>query len=185
MKNTTRGLLVVAHPDDCVIFGWPIMKKYDAIEWRILYMTYDKEQPRGKEVEEFWKEQGVPVDFCGVKDDHVDLDCGKIVSFDKEQVRNKMLKLATGYDIVVTHGKNGEYGHPHHVFVNQTIRMIEAPQVYFSNGHDANLHIDGKTLGRQDLSKLPLHREVIEGFVHRYDGYYYCDVRAMYILNLQ
>ena len=183
MKNLIKGLLVVAHPDDCVIFGWPIMKKYDAIEWRILYMTYDKEQPRGKEVEEFWKEQGVPVDFCGVVDDHVDLDRGTIVSFDKDQVKRQILRLATGCDLVVTHGENGEYGHPHHVFVHQTIRMIDIPQVYFSNGNEANLRIDGKTLGEQDLSKLPLHREVIKGFVHRYNGFYHCDARALNILT--
>ena len=185
MTNTIKGLLVVAHPDDCVIFGWPIIKKYSEIKWKILYMTYDKKQARGNEIEKFWNDQGISVDFCGVIDDHVDLDGGTIVSFDKGQVREQILKLATGYDVVVTHGEDGEYGHPHHVFVNETIRMIDTPQIYFSNGHKANLFIDAKPLGEQDLSKLSLHKGVIEGFIHRYDGFYHCDKRAAEILEQQ
>ena len=185
MINSIKGLLVVAHPDDCVIFGWPIIKKYSGIEWRILYMTYDKEQPRGKEVEAFWEEEGIPVDFCGVIDNHIDLDRGTIVSFNKDQVEEKILHLSRGFDLVVTHGEHGEYGHPHHVFVHRVVSQIDVPKVYFSSGDHSNLYIDGKTLGRQDLSKLKLHREVIEGFTHRYDGFYRCDDSAMDILNQQ
>ena len=185
MTNTIKGLLVVVHPDDCVIFGWPIIKKYNGIQCKILYMTYNAEEPRGKEIKEFWNAHGISVDFCGVVDNHVDLDGGTIVSFDKGEVKEKLLKLAGGYDILVTHGEDGEYGHPHHVFVHQIIRMIDTPQIYFSDGHDANLLIDANGMGEQDLSKLPLHREVIEGFIHRYNGSYHCDSQAKGILQLQ
>jgi len=175
--------MVVAHPDDCVIFGWPIIKKYPTIVWEILYLTYDEEQPRGREIKNFWKSQGISVDFCGITDNHNDLDCNKIISFDKDTAKEKLLNKIKIYDLLVTHGDSGEYGHPHHIFVHNVLKQIDIPKIFFSNGHEANIHIDSLKLGDQDLSKLPLHRDVIEMFPHRYNGFYLCDQNTREILS--
>lgn len=175
MKNTVRALMVVAHPDDCVIFGWPFVKRYSNFDWKILYLTYDEEQPRGIEIKKFWRDEGIHVDFCGVYDDHIDLDSGKIVSFDKDTVEECLLTKSKGYDILLTHGHDGEYGHPHHIFVNRVLEKSIIPKIYFSKGDKANIHIDGRMFGEYELSRLPLHRGVISTFEYRYDGFYLCD----------
>jgi hypothetical protein len=183
MKNTIKALMVVAHPDDCVIFGWPIIKKYPTIAWQILYLTYDEEKPRGKEIKNFWKSQGISVDFCGIIDNHVDLDSGKIISFDENAAKKKLFNKITICDLLITHGDDGEYGHPHHIFVHNVLKQINITKIFFSNSGEANIHIDSSGLGDQDLSKLPLHRDVIEMFPYRYNGFYLCDQNTKEILS--
>ncbi len=172
MTRTIKAVMVVAHPDDCVIFGWPIIKKYQHLDWTILYMTYDKSTPRGIEISKFWQDENVSVDFCGVEDKEADLISKRIVSFNKLEVKKIIQDKVKQFDLVVTHNEDGEYGHPHHVFCHEVVNELDLPKVFFCNGHIANLHIDGNKLKQQDLSKLPLHREIIEGFEYRYDGFY-------------
>lgn len=183
MTNTTNALMVVAHPDDCVIFGWPIIKKYSTIVWKILYLTYDEAQPRGQEIKNFWKSQGIPVEFCGIIDNHIDVDSGSIISFDEDIAKEKLLNKIKVHDLLVTHGSGGEYGHPHHIFVHNILKQINIPKIFFSNGHEANIYINGLELGEQDLSRLPLHKGVIEMFPNRYDGFYLCDQGTKEILS--
>lgn len=176
--------MMVAHPDDCVIFGWPIIKRYKKLDWTILYMTYDRGTPRGDEIAKFWQAENVSVDFCGIEDNEADLTQEQIVSFDKDKVKQIIQSKVKKFDLIVTHGHDGEYGHPHHVFCHKTIDELDMPKVFFCNGNTANLHITD-VQEKQDLSKLPLHREVIEQFVYRYDGFYHCDKRAAEILRQQ
>lgn len=185
MNNTIRALMVVAHPDDCVIFGWPFIKRYSNFDWKILYLTYNEKHPRGNEIKNFWSDEGVSVDFCGVHDDHIDLDEGTIVSFNKDTVAEYLLTKLEGYDIFLTHGRDGEYGHPHHVFLNSVLKEYTTPKVFFSNGYEANLIIKHKDYKKQtqNLDILPLHREIIEAFTDRYDGFYLCDEASRKILN--
>ena len=166
--------MMVAHPDDCVIFGWPIVKQYKHLDWTILYMTYDRGTPRGDEIAKFWQDENVRVDFCGIEDNETDLIQKQIVSFDKDTVKQMIQIKVKQFDVVVTHGQDGEYGHPHHIFCHNTINELDMPKVFFCNGNTANLHITN-IQERQDLSKLPLHRKVIEGFEYRYDGFYKTD----------
>ena len=166
--------MMVAHPDDCVIFGWPIVKQYKHLDWTILYMTYDRGTPRGNEIAQFWKDENVSVDFCGIEDNETDLIQKQIVSFDKDKVKQIIQNKVKQFDVVVTHGQDGEYGHPHHIFCHNIINELDVPKVFFCNGNTANLHITD-IQEQQDLSKLPLHREVIEEFEYRYDGFYKTD----------
>jgi hypothetical protein len=185
MTSTVRAVMVVAHPDDCVIFGWPFIMRYKHMDWKILYMTYDESHPRGHEIKEFWKVQGIEVDFCGVLDNHIDLDRGKIVSFDRKNVSEKILSKLNEHEILISHGMDGEYGHPHHIFVHDVLKEVDSPRVYFSKGDLANMYIDGLLFGEQDLSKLTLHKDIIEGFKYRYDGFYLCDRRSKELLDQQ
>ena len=182
MTNTINALMVVAHPDDCVIFGWPIIKKYSTIVWKILYLTYDEYQPRGQEIKNFWQSQGISVEFCGIIDNHIDVDSGKIVSFNEDAVKEQLLKKVTDCDLLVTHGANGEYGHPHHIFVHNVLKQINIPTIFFSNQSEANIHINSLELGDQDLSNLPLHKDVVEMFPYRYNGFYICSQSTREIL---
>ena len=68
MTNTIKGLMVVAHPDDCIIFGWPFVRLYGNVNWKILYLTYTDTSDRGAEIKNFWQHYNITVDFCGVED---------------------------------------------------------------------------------------------------------------------
>lgn len=177
--------MVVAHPDDCVIWGWPIIKKYDSFDWQILYLTYDDDEPRGREISKFWTLQGITVSFCGVIDDCTDLDRKQIVSFDEVTIGQIVKEKIKNYDLIVTHNRDGEYGHPHHVFLNSVLKEHTKPKVFFSNGYEANLIIKHKDYKKQtqNLDILPLHRDIIEAFTDRYDGFYLCDEASRKILN--
>ena len=109
-----------------------------------------------------------------VEDNEADLSQKQIVSFDKDNVKQMIQSKVKQFDVVVTHGQDGEYGHPHHIFCHNTINELDMPKVFFCNGNTANLHITN-IQEQQDLSKLPLHREVIKGFEYRYDGFYKTD----------
>jgi hypothetical protein len=137
-------------------------------------MTYDRGTPRGDEIAQFWQDENVSVDFCGIEDNETDLIQKQIVSFDKDNVKQIIQSKVKQFDVVVTHGQDGEYGHPHHIFCHNIINELDIPKVFFCNGNTANLHITD-IQEQQDLSKLPLHREVIEGFEYRYDGFYKTD----------
>lgn len=169
--------MFVAHPDDCVIWGWPLLMKYKKFDWRIIYMTYKEDDPRGKEIEKFWNLHGVKVEFIGVEDRFEDFQKGKIVSFDLQDVERRVVEKVKKFDLVITHGADGEYGHPHHVFLNRCISKINITKIFFSNGNKANLviHPDDYGAVKQDLEKLPLHKKVIGDFFDRYHGYYVCD----------
>ena len=49
-------------------------------------------------------------------------------------------------------------------------------------GAEANIHINSLELGDQDLSNLPLHKDVIEMFPYRYSGFYLCNQSTKEIL---
>lgn len=168
-----KAALVVAHPDDCVIFGWPIIKYYKQWEWTIIYLTHQEHTPRAQEVKRFWQNENIKTLFCGYEDHPQDLAKNEIVTFDADEAKQKIKELANGFDIIVTHNEDGDYGHPHHVLVHGAMIELGTPKIYFSNTADdfcitESMYDDAKP----DMESLPLHRSVIEMFEDRHQGKY-------------
>ena len=154
-----QAVMVVAHPDDCIIFGWAIFNKMKDWDWRIVYLTYTEDSPRGQEISKFWQEFSVPVSFCGVNDNYQDLATGRL-SFDYDTASNELLSYLQPADVIVTHNSQGEYGHPHHIFVNNVLQNIGTQKIYFSSPDKSTNMITVPEL--PDLEKLPLHKNVIQ-----------------------
>ena len=55
-----KAVCLVAHPDDCVIFGWPFIEAHPEFVWQNVYLTYNKQDPRAIEADNFWKTKNIP-----------------------------------------------------------------------------------------------------------------------------
>ena len=175
--------MVVAHPDDCVIFGWPIVKYFKHWDWTIVYLTHKETDVRAKEIKQFWQTEDIKTVFCGYEDHPRDLLNKKIVTFDTAKAQTDLAQCSTGFDIIVTHGETGEYHHPHHIFVHTVIEKIDVPMIYFNNT-ESEFVITEEMYGnvQPDLSKLPIHRSVIEMFQHRHVGKYKLSPKAQNLI---
>ena len=172
MENAgkTKALMLVAHPDDCVIFGFPFYSTHKQFEWTICYLTYKKWELRAHEISKFWNRRLVKTMFLGFTDDFTFVEKG-ITGFDNTAARNEILKIVDGFDLVLTHNIDGEYGHIHHIFVHNVIKETNIPQIYFAGFDNFNYQCVCQS-NEYSLSELPVHRDVIEGFQDRLTGRY-------------
>lgn len=172
--------MIVAHPDDCVIFAWPLMRRYPEFDWSVVYLTYQDQDPRAQEMKKFWDRYSVPTCFCGFIDDYRDMETQQI-SFDVNQAREELQDRASEFDLIVTHNRDGDYGHIHHQFVHDCLRSVPVPQIYFASTFNNNSTIEASEY--YDIGSLPLHQSVIEGFRDRYTGRYYVTEAAQKVIG--
>jgi hypothetical protein len=156
-----KALCAVAHPDDCVIFAWPFIEYADQFDWTILYLTYNEKDPRAKEIKKFWATKNTPTIFLGYIDSHKDMENNEL-SFDVLTASWQIAGYVKDYDLLLTHDRNGDYGHIHHKFVHDRVNESTKPKVYFANQSTYNLECTRTS--ELDLNELPLHQEVINEF---------------------
>jgi LmbE family N-acetylglucosaminyl deacetylase len=164
-----KALVLVAHPDDCVIWASAYMDAHPEHGWTICYLTHWRFHKRGREIARYCRRRSIPVRFLGFKDHGRDLGTNSLITWpEKEAVR--VLQLATeGYDLILTHGVEGEYGHPHHRVVHQAVKDLPQAKVYFSN--------DSTDLAypvQISVDELPRHQAAIEA--HAQPMAYYKEV---------
>ena len=157
-----KATVMVAHPDDCVIFAYSFMNHYPQLVWTVCYLTYTEQDVRGREFANFWRQRGVSTKFLGYVDDYRDIEA-KEISFDTKAAAKDIKEAIQDQDIVLTHDHNGDYGHLHHVFVNQTVCQNHNQVVCFAGPGQGNVKY-AVDPGVYSLDELPLHRDVIAGF---------------------
>lgn len=171
---------IVAHPDDCVIFAWPLMRRLKNHDWTVIYLTYSANDERAQEMTRFWKKFNVDTVFLGYQDDYRDIGVG-VPSFDTESAARDLRTIGDQFDLLLTHNSDGEYGHPHHKFVSQVVDNCARPKIYFANNGNNNIEIHCEET--YDTNELVLHQEVIEGFRDRYTGKYFFTEQAVEALG--
>lgn len=156
-----KAMAVVAHPDDCVIFAYSYIHNHPEYQWTICYLTYNESDARAQEFNLFWQRRGIKTVFLGQPDIwNVEQDCpGEI---DQAQALLDIQAAIADQDLVLTHNQQGEYGHPHHVFVNQAT-SIHPHRVTFANFGKGNAKYSIES-GVYDLNEFPLHRDIVEQF---------------------
>ena len=153
-----KAMAMVAHPDDCVIFGLGFINQYRHFDWTVCYLTYDVTDPRGCEMSKFWCRRDVQTKFLKYPDLYKDLELNQL-SFDTVKAANDIELAIVDQDLVLTHNYDGEYEHPHHKFVYETVTARHNCVVYFAaNGGDTTYCVPSDAYS---LDELPLHREVI------------------------
>jgi len=156
-----KAIAMVAHPDDCVIFAYSFINHHKEYDWTICYLTYTEHDPRGKELSEFWNRRGIKTKFLGYVDDWHDLKTQKI-SFDTVSASQDIHNAIADQDLVLTHNSEGEYGHLHHVFVNQATSNHPNRIIFAGPGQGIiEYTIDP---GTYSLDELPMHGNIIKEF---------------------
>jgi LmbE family N-acetylglucosaminyl deacetylase len=176
-----RGVVAVAHPDDCVIFAWPFMEAHPEFTWDIVYLTYFDKDDRAKELKAYWDKRNVPTQFLGFKDDYEDQLTQRLNFWYGIDAQASLISAIKGSALILTHNADGDYGHIHHKFVHNSIEHIDTPKVYFASTFNYNTKCTVTT--PVDTTELPLHREVIEGFQDRNTGLYIITEQARLLLE--
>ena len=81
---------MVAHPDDCIIFGYGFINHYKNFDWSICYLTYTNSDPRAIEISKFWSRRNIETKFLGFIDDYQDIKNNQI-SFSEDEAKQSVL----------------------------------------------------------------------------------------------
>ena len=160
---TVKALCLVAHPDDCVIFGMSYMHNHPEMTWTICYLTYCEWEPRARELKQFWAQRSIPCVFLGYTDDYRDIENQKI-SFNTEQAQREIGNIIQRYDLVLTHDAEGDYGHIHHRFVHDCARTHPRLVTFAPPGQGTVTYTVPP--GTYSIAELPQHGSIVQGF-HR------------------
>lgn len=177
----TRALCLVAHPDDCVIFGWHFIRSHPGHRWSVRYLILADDSPRVEEMRGYWSRHGIDVASFDLPHDPPpsDIRSGRC-SIPAGAAREAVAAAVRGHDLVLSHGAAGEYGHPHHRFLHRLLVDLALPFVAFDPSPDAPCRFAAP---RDDHAALPLHAKAIARFVGRFGlrhsaGYRACGARA-------
>jgi len=131
--------IIMAHPDDEVIFGWPVLQQASSI----LICSNDKDNPerawckdRHKALEEIGQLLGIPVKSLDYPSEFYRLSArdGSLARFQAE-IRTYIDPRA---DFIFTHNWLGEYGHLDHILVYHTLmdhhKKLVTSDICLSNG---------------------------------------------------
>ena len=153
-----RALVLVAHPDDCVIWAKAYMDAHPGHGWTICYLTHWRLHKRGREIARYWRKRNIPVRFLGFKDHGRDLGTNSLITWPEEDAIRVLQRATEDYDLILTHGAEGEYGHPHHRVVHKAVKdMPFVKKIYFSSEPtDMAYPVVIET------DELPRHRAAIE-----------------------
>ena len=158
-----KALCLVAHPDDCVLFGYKFITDHPHWDWHIWYLTYTSDSDRVEEMRKFWNKRNVKVCSGGFVDDWKHVSVGQL-GFDKDHAKTCITGASNGYDILLSHNAVGEYKHPHHLFIHEVVKNISIPKVYFGTfPHHCNHIIKTETVAFNS-DELPIHKSVIDDF---------------------
>lgn len=163
MESRIKALCLVAHPDDCVIFGYSYIHNHLHYDWTIGYLTYTESDPRGAELKQFWNKRNIPCVFLGFEDHWHDNEQGRLTRWYGLDAAAECQLLAKDYDIVLTHDEHGDYGHIHHRVVHDAVKDHPNLVTFAKPGEGTTYIIPA---GTYSLDELPMHKDIVAGF-HR------------------
>jgi LmbE family N-acetylglucosaminyl deacetylase len=155
-----KAICVVAHPDDCVIAARPFIDNHTEYTWHIVYMTYNANDDRAKEVSAYWNARDITTEFLGFLDDYRDQETQKFNFWTETEVTKQIQLACKDTDLILTHNADGDYGHIHHKLVHRAVSSLDTKQVYFASTFNYNKKYMAQ--GDLPLELFPLHRDVIE-----------------------
>jgi hypothetical protein len=154
-------MVMVAHPDDCIIFAYSFMHAYPELDWTVCYLTYEADDYRGSELKAFWDKRGITTKFLGYVDDWHDIE-NKKISFNEGDAWIDIQFAIGDQDIILTHDEAGDYGHLHHVFVNRATANHPRRVTFAGVGRGTDVFTVPE--GTYTFDELPEHGNVIAGF---------------------
>ena len=157
-----KALCLVAHPDDCVIFGLSYIHDHPELDWTIGYLTYTAQDTRGAELAAFWQRRKIECVFLGFEDHWHDNEQKQFTRWTQEHAEQACWALARDFDLVLTHDQSGDYGHIHHVLVHNSVQ--QHPHLIMFAPPGAGTVTLTVPLNTYSLDELPLHGHIIQSF---------------------
>jgi LmbE family N-acetylglucosaminyl deacetylase len=157
-----KALCLVAHPDDCLIFGYGYIHAHPHYDWTIGYLTYTDRTPRGAEISAFWDKRGIKCVFLGFEDHWHDNEQQQFTRWNSQDASNACWKLSLEYDLILTHNQDGDYGHIHHRLVYNAVAQHHTVVQFSRYGEETVTYTVPPDTYR--LDEVPLHSEIISSF---------------------
>ncbi|WP_053365009.1 PIG-L family deacetylase [Bacillus sp. FJAT-27245] len=128
-------LMIVAHPDDELLFGGGELLKETG--WKVICVT-NKSNP--ERAAEFTKVMNL------VNAEHEMWDYPDVWNgdFDRKKLSNDLKKMLgeRKYKKIVTHNRQGEYGHTQHIALSEAVHDLVSKNLYVFGYHDKKLPED-------------------------------------------
>ena len=146
-----KNLMIVAHPDDELVFGWAELIKYGTL-YKVVCISYKNNKIRSKEFENVMTQLNVSSyemwDFKDSLQDYIHtLD--ENISYEQKVFKNLLNKK---WEKIVTHNPIGEYGHPKHKRLFETIKKLS--NKFYVFGKDSDKLPDNILNTKLELLKL-------------------------------
>lgn len=122
-----EALVVVAHPDDEILWCGALIMRYSELNWTIVSVCRASDSDRRPRFRASCSELGCRGFILDI-DDSPELCCLDL----NADIIDPLLAILPDkpWDICLTHGYNGEYGHQRHIDVHQAVSaMVETDQL--------------------------------------------------------
>jgi hypothetical protein len=139
LNNNNLNIMIVAHPDDELFFGWKELIKQT--NWFIICITNGNNKKRNdyfKKVMNILKLNYIIYNF---PDNWRNPKWDETIQNDIKNIINTNLDKHINYNKLITHNPHGEYGHYHHRMISKIVNLLlqdrnEKDKLYFFNFDD-------------------------------------------------
>jgi len=120
-RQDGSALAIVAHPDDETIWCGGFIMKYPQFNWTIFSLCRASDRNRAPKFRRVCRQYRAQAVITDLEDD------GRLTIKQTLPLIKKLILKKIGrnrFDLILTHGANGEYGHDRHKGVQQTVKRL-------------------------------------------------------------
>lgn len=122
-RNDFRCAVIVAHPDDEIIWCGGLIRRHPEWNWTVLSLCRGDDGDRAPRFLRACQAIGASGVICNLDDSSPPIEIRP-----RQDIGRHVAEHLGGvpWDLCLTHGMNGEYGHPRHVQVHSAVLSMRA-----------------------------------------------------------